>query len=168
MDITIDMNPVFLGGMMQELGTTPPAMQNDLKAKYLAKDLDRWSEKHKIPYEFPDVFPINSLPALRGILAQDYEAPEQKMDYVSNVFNAAWVNNEDIADKDVLLNCLPDGSLDEEVFLDRIDDEEIKDELKNRTDEAMDRGVFGCPTFFVDGEMFWGKDRFAFVLDALN
>lgn len=166
-NLTIELEPVFLGGIMSELETTAPAMQNELKAEYLRKDLLRWFEKYEVPFEFNDHFPLNSIPALRGVLLLEQQSTNFLQEYVHRVFRAAWAENVDISEPAELTERLPEGTMDAEAFNEGITDESIKDELKERTDRAMDRGVFGCPTFFVDDEMFWGKDRLDFALDKL-
>lgn len=167
-DVTVNWKPVFLGGIMKELETTPPAMQNKPKADYLMLDLQRWGEYYDIPFEFPDEFPINSLPALRSYLVLERTSNEAAVGFAREVFRVCWADGRDITDPEVLEGCLP-GALREDVDPgSAIEDEAIKEELKARTNQALDRGVFGCPTIFVGDEMFWGKDRLNFVRDRLG
>ncbi len=165
-DFVIDLEPVFLGGILQELETTAPAMQNDLKAQYLRRDLERWTDFYDIPFSYPNSFPVNSLPALRTILALN-DRDVSPGDYVHSTFHEHWGRGRDISEEGVLKSCLPDSvSLNE--IRSQIESDNLKNELKTRTSEAMDRGVFGCPVMFVDGEPFWGKDRLQFVEERLS
>lgn len=162
----IDWKPVFLGGIMQELETTPPAMQNELKANYLMRDLRRWSEYYDIPFDFPESFPVNSLSALRTFLVIDRE--ETAVNFAQRVFRACWAEDRSIENHEILRDCLPAGAREQVTIPDDITRDAVKEDLKDRTDRAMDRGVFGCPTFFIGDEMFWGKDRLDFVKRELN
>ncbi len=166
-DLKIQLKPVFLGGIMNELETTPPAMQNQVKADYLLMDLKRWTDFHDIPFNFPADFPVDSLRALRGFLVLENEANEFLEQYTQRVFRETWVEEQSIEENSVLRDCLPE-SIDPERFFDRINKPSYKEELKNLTDEALDRGVFGCPMIYVEEEPFWGKDRFHILEDRLD
>lgn len=158
----LDVKPVFLGAIMNELETTPPGLQNRPKSDYLLMDLRRWATFYDISFTFPDDFPVDSLGALRGYLVLEDDRPEVLDSYVESVFRAVWCDNRDPSDPSVLRECLPEG-IEEDRFSERIDTDEVKEELKRRTDEALDRGVFGCPMIYVDEEPFWGKDRMELV-----
>lgn len=164
---TVTWKPMFLGGLLQELDTTAPAMQNELKARYLERDLERWAEKYGIPFSMPDNFPIVSVRPMRGVLVLKEQRPEQLLDYIEAVFEAYWVENLDISSRDGLGTVLDRLAIDRDWFFQEIESPDVKEQLKQDTDAARDRGVFGTPTFFVNGEMFWGKDRIDFVEDAL-
>jgi 2-hydroxychromene-2-carboxylate isomerase len=87
-------------------------------------------------------------------------------DYVQAVFEAAWSEKKDISDSAVLENCLPEG-IDSSRFNELVESQDVKDDLKRRSDDALDRGVFGCPMFYVEDEPFWGKDRMQLIEDRL-
>lgn len=165
-DLEVRWNPVFLGGLMEELETTPPAMQNELKADYLMRDLKRWSDFYDISFDFPDTFPVNSLPALRTYLL--LEEKSSAVEFAVNVFEACWADGEEISDEATLRGCLPPDVSDVVSLPGDINRDSVKNELKERTDKALERGVFGCPSFFVGDEMFWGKDRLDFVKRRLD
>jgi 2-hydroxychromene-2-carboxylate isomerase len=160
------LKPVFLGGIMQELETTPPAMQNEAKARYLQRDLERWSNYYDIPFENPPEFPVDSLHAMRMFLVlEEKDASLHK--YVRSAFQSSWAEERNLADHNVIESCLPNTVSSEECFS-QIEDQGIKNELKERTDRALERGVFGCPMIYVDSEPFWGKDRMEFIEDRLT
>jgi len=166
-DLKIELKPVFLGGIMDELDTTPPAMQNQSKTDYLLGDLERWTDYYDIPFNFPPEFPVDSLRALRGFLVLQDEADETLEVYTERIFREAWVEERSIDEKTVLRDCLPE-SVRPDRFFNQIEDSRRKEELKARTDEALDRGVFGCPMIYVDDEPFWGKDRIQILEDRLS
>lgn len=158
--------PVFLGGIMRELETDPPVMDNELKARYLQRDLERWGERYGIPFSFPSEFPIMTITPLRGALVVEEQNPDRLVPYLERVFEAYWVEDQNIGEDDVLAELAGDVGLDGQDLLDATQDPDVKDALHDRNEKALERGVFGVPTFVVDGEMYWGKDRFMFVREA--
>jgi len=164
----VNWKPVFLGGIMRELETEPPVMDNDLKARYLQHDLERWGQRLDIPFSFPSRFPIMTVGALRGALVLEDEHPDRLHDYIDTVFRAYWVEDRDISEADVLAERIDELGLDGDALLGKTQDPGVKDALRERNEQALERGVFGVPTFFVNGEMYWGKDRFMFVREDLQ
>ena len=85
-----------------------------------------------------------------------------------SLFHAMFVDDKDLSRSDVLIDLIKANNLDEVQLIENISNQDIKDELKNNTEEAISRGVFGAPTFFIDGEMFFGNDRIQFIKKILN
>jgi 2-hydroxychromene-2-carboxylate isomerase len=83
--------------------------------------------------------------------------------YFDLVFTAMWVNGQNIADEAVLRSVLTTGGMDAEAVLARSQLPEVKQQLIQNTEEAVKRGAFGAPTFFVGDELFFGQDRLAMV-----
>lgn len=167
-DHEVTWKPIFLGGIMRELETDPPVSDNELKARYLQRDLERWGERYDIPFSFPSTFPIMTVTPLRGALVVEERRPDHLSAYIDRVFRAYWVEDRDIGEADVLAELAEEVDLDGEALLEAAEDPEVKDALRDRNERALERGVFGAPTFFVDGEMYWGKDRFDFVREELE
>ena len=90
------------------------------------------------------------------------------MPYVDAVYRAIWVDGKNMNDPAVVGAVLQQAGFDPQALLALADDPEVKDRLKAVTQEAVARGVFGAPTFFVDGQMYWGQDRLDFVKEALE
>lgn len=157
--------PVFLGGIFKETGNHPP-IDIIKKAQYLPKDVKDWSEHYGVALSFPSVFPFNSVKAVRGAIIAEREG--KLPDYTQTVFRACWGEGKDISDLQSLGTIAESVGLDREKFLAGIEDPEVKEDLKRRTAEAVERGAFGLPTFFVDGEMFWGNDRLVLVEKRLG
>lgn len=166
-EFTLDLKPVFLAGIMNELETTPPAMQSEAKANYLYQDIQRWTDYYDIPFNFPPDFPMDSLRALRGFLVLEDREETILSEYTDQVFEAAWMDEEPIDEDPVLRKCLP-TAVQPDPFFEGVEEPEVKEELEARTQEALDRGVFGCPMIYLEDEPFWGKDRFQFIEDRLN
>ena len=151
--------PLLLGGLFRSIGQAdvPLFTFSEAKQRFVGRDLERWAAYWGVPFRFPTRFPISSVKALRAYLA----LPEARRGaFRDAVFRAYWAEDRDIAD-DAVLRELAGGSLEGSEAL------EIKHALRAATEEAAGRGVFGVPTFVVDGELFWGQDRLGLVERAL-
>src|SRR5262249_3466832 len=128
------------------------------KGAYMWKDLARICEKHDIPFRKPSVFPRNGLLAARVATAAESEPWIGR--YVSGVYLANYRDDLDISTAEVVRSVLTGaGCTDPAATLQRAESTEVKDLLRRRTEEAVARGVFGAPSFFANGELFWGDDR---------
>jgi 2-hydroxychromene-2-carboxylate isomerase len=156
--------PLYTIGLHQLVGNQSPIMV-PAKGAWIAKDLQRFAERHDIPYTANPHQPVKVVPALRGALAA------QEMGvfpaYVRAVFTAMWQDKRNIGDPGELRSICRAAGVDADALLARIEAPEIKSRLVANTQEAADRGAFGAPSFFVDGELFWGQDRLDFVEEAL-
>ncbi len=157
--------PIFLAAVMQATGNKPPG-SIEAKGKYLGKDITRWASRYGVAYEWNPKFPQNTLKALRLAVVAQRDGVFDKVH--SALFAAMFVHKSDLNDDKVLADIMNAAGLDESETFDRIADQSIKDELKANTDEAIRRGAFGAPTFFVGEEMFFGNDRWEFVKEALT
>jgi 2-hydroxychromene-2-carboxylate isomerase len=157
--------PFFLGGVMQATGNRPPATL-PARAAYMAKDIPRWVRRYGVPFTFNPSFPINTLHAMRGALAAQEQGAFPA--YHAALFRAAWAEPRNLGDPAELRDVIAKAGLDAEAILARAGAEEVKERLKANTAEAVERGAFGAPTLFVDGEMFFGNDRLDFVEEALR
>lgn len=164
-DAELIYRPMFLGGVMKATGNRPPGMV-PAKGRYLNDDLRRWVAKYEIPFQWNPVFPQNTVKALRvAVVAQHegfFDAVHQPF------FDAIWVNQLDLADDHVLAQIIADAGRSPEKVLEKAAADAIKGELRANSDEAVERGAFGAPTFFVGDEMFFGNDRFEFIEAALR
>ncbi len=162
--VEVKYRPMFLGGVMKATGNSPPGTV-PAKGRYLGKDLRRWAKHYDVPFRFNSVFPQNTLSALRlALVAQHrgtFDAVHQPL------FDAIYVNDRDLSDPAVLAEIVTAAGLDPEEYAAEIGSQAIKDELKANTEEAVARGAFGAPTFFVGEEMFFGNDRFDFIKAAI-
>ena len=156
--------PILLGGLHNLVNITPPAF-NEKKMKNMKNDCSLVSKKFNIPFIWNDKFPINSLYLMRGYLSID---ENKKYKFIDECFDAYWKNNIDISVKEnvsrILLNC----KIDQDLFDESIKKQKIKDELKELTDKAFKRDVFGAPTFLINNKIFWGQDRLDYALEEYN
>ena len=156
--------PMFLGGVMQTTGNRPPGTLPQ-KARWMAEDLQRWAKKYNTPYNLNPHFPMMTLMVQRA--AQEWVTRPDFDKYLAAIFNAAWRDSKNIADKVALTEILSTAGFSPEEFFAAAENPANKEKLKATTDEAVARGVFGAPTFFVGDEMHFGQDRLDFVEEAL-
>lgn len=164
---TLQWRPMLLGGVFQATGNASPAAV-PAKARYSLVDLQRYATRYGVPLSFSRFFPINTLTLMRGAIGFQLKQPQHFEAYLKAVFNGIWVEQQNLGDPQVLASVLTAAGLSVEAFLALVADVEVKEALKTATAEAVARGVFGAPTCFVEGEMFFGQDRLEFVEAALT
>ncbi len=157
--------PMFLGGVMQATGNQPPATL-PARGKSMQHDIRRWVRRYGIEFAFNPNFPIQTLPALRAALAAQDAGVFPA--YHEALFRAAWGQPKNLCDVAVLRDVIAKAGIDPEPLLAAAATEPLKERLKADTAEAVARGAFGAPTFFVGEEMFFGNDRLDFVEEALG
>jgi 2-hydroxychromene-2-carboxylate isomerase len=157
-------SPVLLGGIFKATGNASPVTV-PAKARWMLADLARAAKRLGVPMHFNPHFPVNTLYLMRGATAllgrREFE------DYLTSVFTALWVGGSDLGDPGEVAAAVRRAGLDPAEFQGMIEQPEVKDRLKATTERAVSRGVFGCPTFFVGEEMFFGQDRLDDLRDAL-
>ena len=163
----IDYKPMLLGGVFQAAGNHSP-MTVPAKGRYMVSDLQRFAQRHTIAFNHNPFFPINTLTLMRGATALQMRDEARLLPYVDAVYRAIWVDGKDMNDPAVVGAVLQQAGFDPMTLLGMANDPVVKDRLKAVTQEAVARGVFGAPTFFVDGQMYWGQDRLDFVKEALE
>jgi 2-hydroxychromene-2-carboxylate isomerase len=164
--------PMLLGGVFRAVDT-PQNMSEGMvpaKARHNALDMMRWADHWNVPLEIPAKHPMRTVRALRALLSLD-EARWPAV--IHALYRAYWVSGKDFAARETVAAALAEAGIageDAERALAANDDQQIKDELRRRTDEAIRRGVFGAPAIFVgedassdDAPMFWGQDRLHMV-----
>lgn len=157
--------PFFLGGVMAATGNRPPGTV-EAKGNWMNADLKRFSSRYGVPFERNPTFPMNTLPIMRAsIMWKDRPDFEE---FLSTMFKAIWSDGKAVGEESVLSDVLEESGLDADLFWSAARDPANKESLKANTDEAVARGVFGAPTFFVGDEMHFGQDRLDFVEEALG
>ena len=159
-ELDIDWKPILVGGVFNTVNQDVYEFRkkpNPLKLSYSNDDLDLWSKVRGISISFPEVFPINSVKAMRGCLFANKE--NQLAEFADNVFQAYWSEGKDISQEDLLLSIAKNSNLDTERFKIFIRSQNAKDLLIKNTEELVNRGGFGSPTFFYNNHMFFGNDR---------
>jgi len=162
--IIFNYKPILLGGLHNLAGISAPAF-NKYKIKNMQSDCELVSKKNNISFKWNLKFPINSLSIMRGYLSVENS---QKEDYLNIFFNAYWRNNLDLSSEKELSKLLENLKIDSKIFFDKISKQSIKDTLKQLTNDAFEKEVFGAPTFIVNNKIFWGQDRLEYALEELN
>lgn len=162
--------PTLLGGLFKITGNQAPFITfSDVKGKmaYEMLENERFQAKHQLTdFVFNSHFPINTVMIMRGLLAaRELNVQSQ---YIDVVMSAMWEQDMIMGDPDTVLRVWQEGGLDANELGKLIQTDSIKDALKHSTQAVADRGAFGIPTFFVDEDMFFGKERLNQVEDALN
>jgi 2-hydroxychromene-2-carboxylate isomerase len=163
--VPVEYKPFLLGGVFRALGDAdgPMGRLAPVRARMNGLDMQRWAEHWGVPFNMPKNHPNRTVTALRAMLASG-DIPRAS----HALFRAYWEHGNDVSDRDVVSRALSSAGFDGAALVARADEPALKDELRVRTDEAIQRGVFGAPATFVDGELFWGQDRLGFVERALG
>ncbi|TGN13432.1 2-hydroxychromene-2-carboxylate isomerase [Leptospira ilyithenensis] len=151
--------PILLGPIFKSLGwETSPFNMYPIKGRYMWRDLERRAEKWKIKFRKPDIFPANGLQAARVAVANAKES--WCVRFIQEVFRANFELNLDISKEEVLISILRQvQNSDPRSILQSSVEPSNKDKLRQETELAQKRGIFGAPSFFIQEEMFWGDDR---------
>lgn len=158
--------PMLLGGVFKATGNNSPVAIPAKGHYMMAHDLPRFARRYGVAMNPNPFFPINTLNLMRmAIAAQRLDCASAMIDAV---YEAVWVQEKDMGDTAVVAAVLTEHGLDAEALLALSQDAQVKTELIACTEAAVARGVFGAPTFFMDGEMYFGQDRLDFVEDALQ
>lgn len=158
--------PMFLGGVMQATGNQPPGMVA-AKGKYMGRDIARCANRYGLPFAFNPHFPLKTLPILRATLGLE---GEDRTKFMDACWSAIWGDGGQVnLGERSEIKALCEGiGLDAERVLSMGTDDALKAKLAANTEEAVTRGAFGAPTFFVGEEMFFGHDRLDYVEEMLG
>ena len=156
--------PILLGGLHNLGGITAPAF-NVRKMKNMKNDCELIAKKNKIIFKWNDKFPINSLYLMRGYLILSEKLKEK---YFEVCFDNYWKENTDLSSEENIHKILDLCSINKTDFFKNINDKKIKDQLKELTNLAFQKDIFGAPTFVVNNKIFWGQDRLEYALDEYN
>jgi 2-hydroxychromene-2-carboxylate isomerase len=163
---TIVWRPMLLGGVFKATGNASPVAVA-AKARWMNADMARWARRYGVAFRFNPHFPINTLTLMRGATGLQMREPERLARYLEVVERAMWETAKNLGDPAVLAATLAEAGFDAQAFAALVADPEVKARLVATTEEAVGRGVFGAPTFFVGDEMFFGQDRLEFVREAV-
>tara|TARA_B100000674_G_C37872202_1_gene930068 strand:- start:562 stop:1149 length:588 start_codon:yes stop_codon:yes gene_type:complete len=157
----INYNPILLGGLHNLHEIKAPAFIPS-KAKFMIRDCKMVAEKNKIKFKFNSYFPIQSLNLMRGVLVAEEDGIKDQ--YINKIFNAIWSDGLNLNDEEVIIKVLKNIDINPKTFLLRAQSQNIKDQLRVKTNEAFKKGIFGAPTFVVKDKIFWGQDRLQYAI----
>lgn len=154
--------PVLLGGIFRATNNSPPG-EVKAKAKWMFGDIKMYANKYNVDFNFNNAFPVNTLYLMRGaIFARKNQLLEK---YNNAIFKAMWVDNKNLSEGKTIIEVLEKNDFNSKDFLSAAENQDIKNELKDLTSRAIDLGIFGVPSFIVDGQLFFGQDRMHWFLD---
>ena len=161
---TLVMKPMLLGGIFRAVDT-PQNLSETLipaKARHNALDMFRWAAHFGVELAMPNGHPFRTVEALRATLVTGIDPR-----VVHGFYRAYWIEGRKPSERSTLHDVLLEAGHDPDRVLARIDDPRVKDDLRKRTEEAIALGIFGAPSFVIEGRLYWGQDRMHFVERAL-
>ena len=166
---TIAITPAFLGGMHKLTGNAPPFIRDaEVKGKneYAMLELGRFVKKNGLSkFKMNPHFPFNTITLLRMLVALD---PAKRAEFIETLLPPIWEQGLDVTDGETLGKILQDGGFDAADLLAQTQDPAVKQALIDNTENAVERGAFGIPTIYIDGEMYFGKERLGQIDDQLS
>jgi 2-hydroxychromene-2-carboxylate isomerase len=169
--LAVDWRPMLLGGVFRGVGAGdgPMATLSPQKAAHNVHDMHRWADLFGVPFALPAAHPQRTVLALRTLLGLPREAWPAA---IEAIYAAYWQRSEDVTRPEIIAGALHTAGVADAVIADaaaRADSAAIKDELRQRTDEAIGLGIFGAPAWVIRGSdgaaprLLWGQDRMAWV-----
>ena len=154
----VEWHPMMLGAAMKVTGAKPLA-EIELKGDYCKNDWDRLARYMEVPWPLPAVFPIGTLAASRAFYWLDDQDDALAKRFALAAFNVYFGQGRDITPAETVAEFAEPLGVDRDALLAAVQDQAIKQRLKDETGKAIDAGVFGSPFYIIDGEPFWGADR---------
>ena len=164
-EIKIKFKPILLGGLHNLHGIKAPAFI-PAKAKFMIRDCKLIAEKNKIQFKFNSYFPVKTLNLMRGVLIS--EEDDFQSYYIDKIFDAIWKDGLNMNDQLIIDKVLKNLEINPKTFILRFSNENVKNLLKEKTNDAFNKGVFGAPTFIVNNKLYWGQDRLEFALNEFS
>jgi 2-hydroxychromene-2-carboxylate isomerase len=159
-DLNFNYYPVSVPNIVASFETKGPG-QIKPKRDYLMKDLFRYTEINNIPFVLPPTLPFNSLYALR--LSLKSVASERQKELIDIFFRSIWEYGIDLGNADNVEKVLNEHHFDSQKMIEQISSKDVKKELRNNIESALEKGTFGVPSFIADKELFWGNDSLKYL-----
>ena len=159
--------PMLLGAVFKATGNASPASV-PAKGKYIFVDFQRFADSYGVPLETNPFFPIITTTLMRMVTGLQMRSDARMHEFMDTIFKAIWVDAMNLNAPEVVEQVLREAHFDPVELLQLANEQATKDRLKDITTQAVDRGVFGAPTFFVGQDMFWGQDRIEQLKVALR
>ena len=166
-EIQIVYKPILLGGVFKATGNRSP-IEIPVKGAYSILDMQRWAEYYHIPMQMNPHFPMNTLTLMRILTGVQLLHLEKFEQVLKLLFDAMFGTPQNLNEPNVLAEVLKPSGFSVEDIMSMVQSDVVKQKLITETEQAIQRGLFGAPTFFVGDEMYWGQDRLHFVEQALN
>lgn len=161
--------PVFLGGMHKLTGNAPPFIRDaEVKGKnaYAMLEMNRFIAKHGLTkWQMNPHFPFNTISLQRMLVALE---PERRGVFIETLLPAIWEKQLDVSDVKALGKVIDNGGFDAQAMFAKTQEPVVKQALMDNVENAVERGAFGIPTIYVDGEMYFGKERLGQIDEQLS
>ncbi len=155
----VNWKPILLGAVFKVTGAQPlPTLP--LKGAYALRDILRSARFHAVPYQQPTKFPIATQAPARAFYWANERDPVLARKLAQTLYQAYFVQDRDISSPEITADVAAALGFKRDDVLAALNDAAVKDKLKHEVDAAIKRGVFGSPYIMIDGEPFWGIDRF--------
>ncbi len=164
---TIRWRPMLLGGVFKATGNRSP-IEVPAKGAWAWTDMQRWARRYGLPLQRNPSFPVNTLLLMRAAAGLQMRDEAAFPRYLAAVWRAMWADARNLNDAQQVAATLREAGFDPAQVLAIAEEPATKDRLRETTEEAVRRGVFGAPSFFVGDALYWGQDRLAFVEEALR
>jgi len=149
--------------MLRLIGNADPPERSDLHRAYGKMEMRRWAERYRLPLsEKPAFYPVSQKRAACVVIAADRLGADPGP-LVYEIPKACWVDDKDINDWNTLSEIIETVGLPGDVVINAAQDHGVLEEFEDNTNRALDRGVFGIPSYVADEEIFWGQDRLEFL-----
>ena len=159
--------PMLLGAVFKATGNASP-VSVPAKGRYVFIDFKRFADSYGVPLNTNPHFPIITTTLMRMLTGLQMRADPRMHEFMNVIYRAIWVDALNMNEPDIVSGVLSKAHFDPLEMLNLANEQATKDRLKDVTAQAVDRGVFGAPTFFVGDQMFWGQDRIEQVKAALT
>jgi len=156
---SVNWKPILLGAVFKVTGGQPLPML-PLKGPYALRDILRSARFHGLPYQQPSKFPVATQAPARAFYWVNDRDPALAKKLAQALYQAYFGQDRDISSPEITADVAATLGLQRDEVLAALNDAAVKDRLKNEVDAAIKLGVFGSPYIVVDGEPFWGIDRF--------
>lgn len=165
--VAIEWRPILVGGVFNAVNkglyeARDSMFQNERRLKHYMKDLADWAKYYDLKIGWPEMHPANAVKVMRGCFVAEEQG--KLTAYAKHAFELYWGECRDISSDDVVRELVSSAGLDEQDFFDKITSQPYKDRLRANTDELIERGGYGSPTLFINGDdMYFGNDRLPLV-----
>lgn len=154
----VSWRPYLMGVAMKVTGSSP-IVNRPMLGEYSRRDMVRSARRLKVPFSFPEPFPIATIAACRAVYWRERAGAEEAKSLARALYRAYFGDGRNISEAEVVADVAAERGANRDALLAGIQDPAVKDRLKEVTNDAIERGIFGSPFFIVGDEPFWGHDR---------
>lgn len=162
----LNYKPIVLGAIFKATGNASPAAV-PAKGRYVMQDLARWAKKWGVQLNVNPHFPIDTIVLMKMAVGVQLRMPQRFDSFNRSIFSALWVDARNLGDATEVARTLHGAAFNPAVMQGLTVETDVRESLRRNTNEAIDRGAFGAPTYFVGDEMFWGQDRLQMLEETL-